>query len=122
MASWTYKQSTGELFKDGKLIETGYSGSLTNKNNPDREHVRGMGPIPRGTWKIGRTGTSKGPLTITLLHVGGNAYNRDMRTFRIHGDKRVGIAGFASEGCIIMGNSTRLLVSKDTGSVLEVVR
>ncbi len=59
MASWTYKQSTGELFKDGKLIETGYSGSLTNKNNPDREHVRGMGPIPRGTWKIGRTGTSK---------------------------------------------------------------
>ncbi|BCU54807.1 tlde1 domain-containing protein [Enterobacter kobei] len=122
MASWTYKQSTGELFKDGKLIETGYSGSLTNKNNPDREHVRGMGPIPRGTWKIGRTGTSKGPLTITLLHVSGNAYNRDMRTFRIHGDKRVGIAGFASEGCIIMSNSTRLLVSKDTGSVLEVVR
>lgn len=122
MASWTYKQSTGELFKDGKLIETGYSGSLTNKNNPDREHVRGMGPIPRGTWKIGRTGTSKGPLTITLLYVSGNAYNRDMRTFRIHGDKRVGIAGFASEGCIIMSNSTRLLVSKDTGSVLEVVR
>ncbi len=122
MASWTYKQSTGELFKDGKLIETGYSGSLTNKNNPDREHVRGMGPIPRGTWKIGRTGTSKGPLTITLLHVSGNAYNRDMRTFRIHGDKRVGIAGFACEGCIIMSNSTRLLVSKDTGSVLEVVR
>ena len=122
MASWTYKQSTGELFKDGKLIETGYSGSLTNKNNPDREHVRGMGPIPRGTWKIGRTGTSKGPLTITLLHVSGNAYNRDMRTFRIHGDKRVGITGFASEGCIIMSNSTRLLVSKDTGAVLEVVR
>ncbi|EMN3918900.1 TPA: DUF2778 domain-containing protein [Citrobacter amalonaticus] len=122
MANWKYKQSTGELFKDGTLIETGYSGSLTNKNNPDREHVRGMGPIPRGTWKIGSTGTSKGPLTITLVHVSGDSYSRDMRTFRMHGDKRIGIAGFASEGCIIMSPSTRLLVSKDHGSLLEVVR
>ncbi|WNP35921.1 DUF2778 domain-containing protein [Enterobacter kobei] len=122
MASWTYKQSTGELFKDSKLIEAGYSGSLTNKNNPDREHVRGMGPIPRGTWKIGRTGTSKGPLTITLIHVSGNTYNRDMRTFRIHGEKVHGIPGFASEGCIIMYSSTRLLVSKDHGAYLEVIR
>lgn len=122
MANWKYKQSTGELFRDGKLIETGYSGVLTNKNNPDREQVRGMGPIPRGTWRIGRSGTSKGPLTITLIHVSGNAYGRDMRTFRMHGDKRHGIAGFASEDCIIMSPSTRLLVSKDTGAELEVVR
>lgn len=122
MANWVYKQSTGELFKDGKLIETGYSGALTNKNNPDREQVRGMGPIPRGTWKIGSSGTSKGPLTITLIHISGSTYDRDMRTFRMHGDKRIGIAGFASEGCIIMSHPTRLLVSKDTGTLLEVVR
>lgn len=51
MAKWLYKQSTGELYPDGELIETGYSGILTNKNNPDRSQVRGMGPIPRGTWK-----------------------------------------------------------------------
>lgn len=122
MASWTYKQSTGELFRDGKLIETGYSGVLTNKNNPDREQVRGMGPIPRGTWKIGSSGNSKGPLTITLIHVSGNSYGRDMRTFRMHGDKRIGIAGFASEGCIIMSPSTRLLVHREKGALLEVVR
>ncbi|MFJ3458983.1 tlde1 domain-containing protein [Scandinavium goeteborgense] len=122
MAKWLYKQSTGELYRDGKLIETGYSGSLTNKNNPDRENVRGMGPIPRGIWKIGHSGTSKGPLTITLKHISGNAYERDMKTFRMHGDKRVGVAGFASEGCIIMSSSTRLLVKNDTGSELEVAR
>ncbi|MBV8043535.1 tlde1 domain-containing protein [Pluralibacter sp.] len=122
MASWTYKQSTGELFRDGKLIETGYSGALTNKNNPDREQVRGMGPIPRGTWKIGSTGTSKGPLTITLIHVSGNSYDRDMNTFRMHGEKVHGIPGFASEGCIIMYPSTRLLVSKDHGAYLDVIR
>lgn len=122
MAKWCYKQSTGELFRDGELIETGYSGALTNKNNPDREQVRGMGPIPRGTWKIGSNGTSKGPLTITLKHISGNAYARDMHTFRMHGDKRAGIVGFASEGCIIMSYSTRLLVSKDSGALLEVIR
>lgn len=122
MANWIYKQSTGELFKDGKLIEKGYSGALTNKNNPDREQVRGMGPIPRGTWKIGGTGTSKGPLTITLIHISGNSYSRDMGTFRMHGEKVHGVPGFASEGCIIMHPSTRLQVSKDRGAYLEVVR
>lgn len=122
MAKWLYKQSTGELYRDGKLIETGYSGSLTNKNNPEREHVRGMGPIPRGTWKIGSTDTSKGPLTIALKHISGNVYGRDMHTFRMHGEKAHGISGFASEGCIIMHPATRLLVSNDHGSYLEVVR
>lgn len=122
MAKWIYKQSTGELYRDGKLIETGYSGILTNKNNPDREQVRGMGPVPRGTWRIGSAGTSKGPLTITLVPLSVNAYERDMGTFRMHGDKRHGIRGFASAGCIIMGPSTRLLVSKDYGAILEVVR
>lgn len=122
MAYWTYKQSTGELFNDGKLIDKGYSGVLTNKNNPDREQVRGMGPIPSGKWRIGRHTSSKGPLTITLFHVSGNAYRRDMSTFRMHGERVHEVPGFASAGCIIMGHVTRLLVSKDIGATLEVVR
>lgn len=44
--AWTYYQSTGELWQNGKLVGKGYSGSLTNKNNPDRQHVKSMGPIP----------------------------------------------------------------------------
>lgn len=63
---WTYKQSTGELFHNGKHIETGYSGRMTNKNKPDREQVKGLGPIPRGRWHIGTITTHKGPLTIKL--------------------------------------------------------
>jgi len=122
MAKWTYRQSTGELFRDGKLIEKGYSGVLTNKNNPDSEQVRGMGPFPRGTWKIGSTGTSKGPLTITLIHVSGNSYRRDMGTFRMHGEKVHGVPGFASQGCIIMYPQTRLMVSKDRGALPEMIR
>ncbi len=122
MAHWTYKQSTGELYRNDKLIEIGYSDVLTNKNNPDREQVRGMGPIPRGTWRIGSHGTSLGPLTITLNHISGNSYRRDMSTFRMHGEKVHGASGFASAGCIIMSHATRLLVSKDIGAIMEVVR
>lgn len=44
---WTYYQSTGELWHKGQLVGTGYSGNLTNKNNPDRQHVKGMGPHVR---------------------------------------------------------------------------
>lgn len=45
--TWTYEQSTGHLYHNSEFIEAGYSGSLTNKNNPDRQHVRGMGPFLR---------------------------------------------------------------------------
>lgn len=63
---WKYEQSTGKMYKDGKLIETGYSGALTNKNNPDRQHVKGLGPLPRGTYKITGHSNSKGPSLLFL--------------------------------------------------------
>lgn len=63
---WKYEQSTGKMYKDGKLIETGYSGALTNKNNPDRQHVKGLGPLPRGTYKIAGHSNLKDPLPLSL--------------------------------------------------------
>lgn len=50
--TWTYKQSSGELFHNGKFIDKGYSGRMTNKNNPDRQQVKGLGPLPRGSYRI----------------------------------------------------------------------
>ncbi len=91
------KNSLTALFKSHLLI--------TSKNTMNNSHQ-----------------ASRGPLTIPLNHISGNSYSRDMRTFRMHGDKRNGVKGFASEGCIIMGPATRLLVSKDHGATLEVVR
>ncbi|RJT51582.1 tlde1 domain-containing protein [Rahnella variigena] len=117
--TWTYKQSTGELFHDGVFIEKGYSGVLTNKNNPDRQHVKGMGPLPQGSYRVGIATSSKGPLTIELHQTSGESYGRSL--FRIHGERREGPAGFASTGCIIMSNPTRRLI-RGTSEVLEVVR
>lgn len=116
---WTYKQSTGEMFHDGELVGKGYSGVLTNKNNPDRQHVRGMGPLPRGTYRIGSTTISKGPMTIELHQVSGDSYGRSL--FRIHGERTHGPAGFASEGCIILGPSVRRRI-RGSSEQLEVVR
>lgn len=45
---WVYRQSTGELFHNGEMVEKGYSGRMTNKNNPSRQQVKGRGHCHRG--------------------------------------------------------------------------
>lgn len=117
--TWTYEQSTGHLYHNSEFIEAGYSGSLTNKNNPDRQRVRGMGPLPQGTYRIAGHSTSKGPLTIILVQTSGESFGRS--AFRIHGERVNKPAGFASEGCIIMSLATRRRVLRE-GGTLEVVR
>lgn len=116
---WKYEQSTGNLYHNGALIDQGYSGVLTNKNNPDRQQVRGMGPLPQGTYRIGATTSSKGPMTIELHQISGESFGRSL--FRVHGERRHGPSGFASEGCIIMGPATRRLM-RGSSEQLEVVR
>lgn len=117
--AWKYEQSTGRLYHDSELVETGYSGNMTNKNNPDRQQVKGMGPLPRGTYRIAGHSASKGPYTIILLQTSGETFGRS--EFRIHGERVNKAAGFASAGCIIMSLSTRRRVLRD-GGTLEVVR
>lgn len=118
--TWTYKQSTGEMFHNGELIEKGYAGRLTNKNNPDRQQVKNLGPLPRGTYRIGKPTKSKGPLTIILEQISGESFGRS--AFRIHGERVKGPAGWASEGCIILGFTTRLRIINSADKKLEVIR
>ncbi len=117
---WTYKQSTGELFYNGNFIEKGYSGRMTNKNNPDRQQVKGLGPLPRGTYRIAGQTRSKGPMTIVLSQVSGDTFGRN--SFRIHGERVQGVPGWASEGCIIVGPGTRRRILDSNDTVLEVIR
>jgi len=119
--TWIYYQSTGELWHKGELVGKGYSGNLTNKNNPDRQHVRGMGPLPRGTYHISGHSTSKGPMTIILKMTSGESFGRS--AFRIHGERKPPKPpGFASEGCIIMGPHVRSKIILSSDRTLEVVR
>ena len=118
--AWIYEQSTGRLYHNGSLKGSGYSGKMTNKNNPDRQQVKSLGPLPRGTYRIGSTTRSLGPLTIELHQTSGETFGRKL--FRIHGERTSGPSGWASEGCIIMPRSTRLEVKDSIDRVLEVVR
>jgi Protein of unknown function (DUF2778) len=113
---WTWSQSAGELRHNGALISRGYSGNGRGKNNPSMQAARGVGPLPRGKWKIvGPPYDSKnvGLLDDTEATTGRGA-------FRIHGDS-VANPGTASHGCIILPRTIRAQIWNSGDRDLEVV-
>ena len=51
---FVYSQKTGKLTLDGKEVGKGYSGHGDGKNNPEKEKMKNVGPIPAGVWTIGK--------------------------------------------------------------------
>lgn len=118
--TWIYHQSSGKIYHNSEHVDTGYSGVYTNKNNPSRQQVRGMGPLPRGTYRITGFSASLGPMTILLEQTSGETFGRSL--FRIHGERKPPkLPGYASEGCIILGPSKRNRILNSHDTVLEVV-
>lgn len=103
---WEYSQSSGDLKFNGLKMATGYAGHGNGKNKPSMGHMRNIGPIPKGEYKIKapRNSARTGPHVLPLVPVGHNALGRT--DFQIHGDSRSN-PGSASNGCIIMGRSIR---------------
>lgn len=114
--TWQWDQSAGELRRNGQLISKGYSGKGRGKNNPALQHVPGVGPIPRGRYKIVRKYDSAnvGRDTLALDPVdarpGDDIHQPTGRgAFRIHGDS-IKAPGTASRGCIILPRDVRLMI------------
>ena len=125
---WTYDQSTGEL-RDakGKLVSRGYSGHGRGKNNPSLQGVKGVGPIPRGRWRLQSIYDSKnvGPRTITLWSLDDPILDdvhepSGRAAFRIHGDS-IRAPGTGSRGCIILPRPIRIAMWASKDRELEVV-
>lgn len=126
---WIYAQRTGELYWEHplvrELIGKGYSGAGSLKNNPDRQCVSDLGPIPRGEYTIGPIGNygpggvlkSALPLTPDASN---NMCNPPRSNFLIHGDS-VADPGWASGGCIVMSLSIRQKISQSGDHRLRVV-
>jgi hypothetical protein len=117
---WTYSQGTGKLFDPtGAHVATGYSGKGIGKNNCDMQHVKNVGPIPRGTYTIASPYNSKkvGPFALPLKPDPKNVMH-GRSAFLIHGDNS---SGTASEGCIILGRMMRDKIAYSTDRVLKVV-
>ncbi len=124
---YTFKQSTGELFKVGMTTGRGAAGQGAGLNNPAKQDVHKIGPLPRGRYKIGAPyhHPHLGPLTFNLTPDPANKmFGRD--EFKIHGFE----AGCdhtnprtSSEGCIAQEHPTRQYVADNLSSDddLEVV-
>lgn len=119
---WVYSQSSGKLTRDGALIATGYSGSVDGKNDPAKQTVPNVGPIPRGSYTIGDPvlfTAVHGPFVMPLtpnLHT--QMFGRS--GFLIHGDSVVE-PGTASQGCIILSRPVRDAIAKSGDRNLLVI-
>ena len=121
--TWIYSQSSGFLYDpEGNLVAVGYSGAGEGKNNPDLQHKKNVGPIPRGMWVIGEAYDSEnnlGPLAIPLYPHNHDALDRT--DFRSHGDSAAH-PGEASEGCIVLARHIREMIILSGNRLLRVIQ
>lgn len=123
---WVYDQSSGELSRNGKIVSRGYSGKGRGKNNPSLQGVQGVGPIPRGRWRMMRVyhSANVGPFAIVLYALDGQIDDRHDETgrsaFRIHGDS-IRAPGTASRGCIILPRHVREAMWRSGDRDIEVI-
>jgi hypothetical protein len=119
---WIYKQSTGELVRNGNVWRGGYSGCGEGKNNPTAENKPDVGPLPRGLyWILGPPEETEkhGPYVLRLEpNPQNDMYGRS--GFLIHGDSKIH-PGQASEGCIILPRPLREHIYDSGDRTLEVV-
>ncbi len=121
---WTWRQTAGELWRDGQFIAKGYSGFESGRNNPALQGVRDIGPIPRGQYEIGvpeavLTPGPHGPFVLPLTPAAGTD-THGRAGFLIHGDS-VQHPGGASHGCIILPRPIREEIAALHDIDLEVV-
>lgn len=105
-----YDSTTGKLsyqLKDRWKEGVGYSGHGVGCNNPGKEMVAGVGPIPRGMYAIGPWEDSPklGPCVAQLVPLDrSQVYDRS--GFYMHGDNREGNRT-GSDGCIVQSRMVR---------------
>jgi len=119
---WTYIQFTGVMLDpSGDALATGYAGKGDDKNNPDDEAVKGLGPLPCGFYTIEPAvdTVDHGPEVMWLIADPSNEmFGRG--GFGIHGDSKTN-PGCASEGCIVMPKSARDTINLSSDKKLQVI-
>lgn len=115
--NWKFSQQYGKIWDStNTYLGTGYAGREQGKNNPGYENVKGIGPLPHGTWKpveffeshptVGKDAVRLEPADDeTLKRV--LSYGRDPKSFFMHGDSSEH-PGLASHGCIVQAKPIRL--------------
>lgn len=112
MRTYLYFQNTGNFFlPDGSFLCNCYAGRDIGLNNPDKENLKGIGPLPTGLWMICPPINHDilGPFALPLAREN-IPYGR--ASFYIHGDNKA-MNKTASHGCVIMARAFRERVSRN---------
>jgi hypothetical protein len=122
--SWKYQQSTGSIYDpEGNLFTVGYSGHAEGLNNPVFQNVPDVGPLPQGSYEIGKPFNSEthGPYALRLTPLEGTeTFGRD--GFLVHGDEIEHIGEhLASLGCLIAPRFARVAMWTRGDHTLECI-
>ncbi len=106
-----------------RRVGRGYSGQGAGLNNPDMQHVRNTGPIPRGLYTIGSQENIEidGKELPGSMRLTPDAAN-DMHArsgFLIHADNNRGDRS-ASKGCIVLPRDVRNRIAASRDRRLRV--
>lgn len=118
---WTYSISKGEL-SDGVKTYLGYSGAFgPSCNNAAFCDVACIGPIPLGTWTIGKSVNHPrlGPCSIPLSP-GPNTETYGRNGFFVHPENPEH-PGHSSDGCCVQGMTARMALANCEGQTLTVI-
>jgi len=129
---WIFKQSTGELSRvfpgapdSGPNapvpVGIGYAGLGLDKDDPTKQGVEGMGPLPAGLYTIGpaEDNVQLGPCAMRLTPDAADVmFGRS--GFYIHGDS-LSHPGQASHGRIVIGPVIRHAISASDDNRLQVI-
>jgi hypothetical protein len=118
---WIYEQSSGILRRNGVVEGAGYSGAPEGRNDPSKQNIAFVGPIPCGVYRIGdpQDTTLHGPFVLPLKPDAANQmFGR--YAFLIHGDS-VKMPGSASQGCVILPRSVRQRIAASGDREFHVV-
>lgn len=118
-----YKQLTGEMFRNDVLEFKGYAGHGEGLNNPDKDDVKSVGPLPEGAYTMGVMfdHPQLGKRVIPLFPDKANAMH-GRGSFYIHGDEKNHPGEFiASDGCIVSSLEERVAAYNTGDSQILVV-
>jgi RHS repeat-associated protein len=124
---WEYHQRSGALYfvdnqtADRQFVYYGYSGFGPGFNNPALQYRINTGPIPQGTYDIGRPRNSVRTGRYVLdLTPRSPADLRGRTDFQFHGDNSMNNRT-ASRGCIVVPLSIRQVITASGDSTLVVI-
>lgn len=119
--AWLYRVSTKQFFLNGYYrFSAKYSGRPGYQDNSDNQCVKSKGPIPKGSYTIGRPfhHPKTGRWTLRLTPLPSNQMC-GRSGFMIHGDSQAH-PGQASDGCIILDFAFREIITRSGITLLEV--